>query len=67
MLTNREFTKINCFYRCVIYSDIKDAKWLQQNLSDRNPAEELAIVGVTPDILGLQAPYKYKYTDYGLG
>ncbi|YAG14551.1 hypothetical protein NSTC745_03896 [Nostoc sp. DSM 114161] len=34
-----------------MYSDIKDAKWLQQNLSDRNPAEELAIVGVTPNIL----------------
>ncbi|BAY78336.1 hypothetical protein NIES25_48100 [Nostoc linckia NIES-25] len=34
-----------------MHFDIKDGKWVQQNLSDRNLAEELAIVGVTPDIL----------------
>ncbi|MBC6421265.1 MAG: XisI protein, partial [Hormoscilla sp. SP12CHS1] len=34
-------------YRCVIHFDIKDGKiWLQQNLTDRNPAEELVAMGV---------------------
>ncbi|NJN13356.1 MAG: XisI protein [Richelia sp. RM1_1_1] len=52
-----------------IYFDIKDGKiWLQQNLTNRNPAEKLVITGVPPEdiILGLQAPYKRQYTDYGV-
>jgi hypothetical protein len=42
--------------------------WLQQNLTDQNPAEELVKKGVprTDIILGLQAPYKRAYTDYGV-
>lgn len=49
--------------------DIKDGKiWLQQNLTDQNPAEELTKSGVPREdiILGLHPPYKRKYTDYGI-
>ncbi|MBC6453025.1 MAG: XisI protein [Hormoscilla sp. SP5CHS1] len=56
-------------YRCVIHFDIKDGKiWLQQNLTDRNPAEELVAMGVPKEdiVLGLQPPYKRPYTDYGV-
>ncbi len=55
-------------YRCVIHFDIKDGKiWLQQNLTDRNPAEDLCQMGVPKEdiVLGLQAPYKRQYTGYG--
>jgi hypothetical protein len=56
-------------YHCIMQFDIKDGKiWLQQNLTDQNPAEELVKKGVprTDIILGLQAPYKRVYTDYGV-
>ena len=56
-------------YRCVIHFDIKDGKiWLQQNLTDRNPAEELVAMGVPKEdiVLGLQPSYKRPYTDYGV-
>lgn len=56
-------------YRCVIHFDIKDGKiWLQQNLTDRNPAEDLVEMGVPKEdiVLGLQAPYKRQYTGYGV-
>lgn len=59
----------NRIYRCVMHFDIKDSKiWLQQNLTDRDPAKELVIMGVPPEdiVLGLQAPYKRQYTDYGV-
>jgi XisI protein len=59
----------NRIYRCVMHFDIKDGKiWLQQNLTDRNPAEELVMMGVPREdiVLGLQAPYKRQYTDYGV-
>ena len=55
-------------YRCVMHFDIKDGKiWLQQNLTDRNPAEELVAMGVPKEdiVLGLQPPYKRQYTEYG--
>jgi hypothetical protein len=57
-------------YRCVMHLDIKDGKiWLQQNLTDRNPAEELVEMGVPKKdiVLGLQMPSKRIYTDYGVG
>lgn len=60
---------LNRIYRCVMHFDIKDGKiWLQQNLTDCNPAEELVIMGVSREdiVLGLQAPYKRQYTDYGV-
>jgi hypothetical protein len=56
-------------YRCVMHFDIKDGKiWLQQNLTDRDPAEELVNMGVPKGdiILGLQMPSKRLYTDYGV-
>lgn len=55
-------------YRCIIHLDIKDGRiWLQQNLTDQNPAEELVEMGVPREdiVLGLQPPYKRQYTDYG--
>lgn len=55
---------LNRVYRsvaCSVHFDIKDGKiWLQQNLTDRNPAEELVAMGVPKEdiVLGLQPPYK---------
>jgi hypothetical protein len=59
----------NRIYRCVMHFDIKDGKiWLQQNLTDQNPAEELVNMGVPREniVLGLQAPFKRQFTDYGV-
>ena len=56
-------------YQTFIHIDIKDGKiWLQQNLTEENPAEELVAMGVPREdiILGLQPPYKRQYTDYGV-
>lgn len=56
-------------YRSIIHIDIKDGKiWLQQNLTERNPAEELVAMGVPKEdiVLGLQPPYKRPYTEYGI-
>jgi hypothetical protein len=53
----------------VTHFDIKNGKiWLQQNLTDQNPAEELVKMGVLKDdiVLGLQPPYKRQYTYYGV-
>ena len=52
-----------------MHFDIKNGKiWLQQNLTDLNPAEELVEMGIPREdiVLGLQAPYKRQYTDYGV-
>ncbi|BAZ10266.1 hypothetical protein NIES4071_20810 [Calothrix sp. NIES-4071] len=59
----------NRIYRCVMHFDIKNEKiWLQQNLTEQNPAEELVEMGVPREdiVLGLQPPYKRQYTDYGV-
>jgi hypothetical protein len=56
-------------YQCIMHFDIKDGKiWLQQNMTDQDPAEELVEMGVPREdiILGLQPPYKRPYTDYGV-
>lgn len=56
-------------YYSVIHLDIKDGKiWLQQNATDLNPAEDLIEMGVTRDdiVLGLQPPFKRRFTDYGV-
>ncbi len=56
-------------YHCVIHFDIKDGKvWLQQNLTDLNPAEDLIELGVAREdiVLGLQPPFKRPYTNYGV-
>ncbi len=62
----KEFNRI---YRCVMHFDIKDGRiWLQQNLTDQNPAEELVAMGVPREdiVLGLQPPYKRQYTESGV-
>lgn len=66
---NVGWEKLNRVYRCIMHFDIKDGKiWLQQNLTDQNPAEELVEMGVPREdiVLGLQPPYKRQYTDYGV-
>ncbi|MEO0758098.1 MAG: XisI protein [Cyanobacteria bacterium J06648_16] len=58
----------NRIYRSIVHFDIKDGKvWLQQNLTDENPAEDLVAAGLPREdiILGLQPPYKRQYTGYG--
>lgn len=60
---------LNRVYRTVIHFDIKDGKiWLQQNLTEENPAEDLVKMGVSREdiVLGLHPPYKRPYTDYGV-
>lgn len=60
---------LNRIYRSIIHIDIKDGKiWLQQNLTEQNPAEELVAMGVPREdiVLGLHPPYKRQYTDYGV-
>jgi len=66
---NVGWQRFNRIYRCIIHLDIKDGKiWLQQNLTDQNPAEALVEMGVLREdiVLGLQPPYKRQYTDYGV-
>jgi XisI protein len=56
-------------YCCMMHLDIKDGKiWLQQNLTDRDPAKELVNTGVPRGdiVLGLQMPSKRLYSDYGI-
>ncbi|MEG3927049.1 XisI protein [Microcoleus sp. D3_18a_C4] len=66
---NVGWQELSRIYRTIIHIDIKDGKiWLQQNLTDQNPAEELVEMGVPREdiVLGLQPPYKRPYTDYGV-
>lgn len=66
---NVGWQQFNRVYRCIMHFDIKDGKiWLQQNLTDQNPAEELVKMGVPREdiILGLQPPFKRQYTNYGV-
>ncbi|MFP4007078.1 MAG: XisI protein [Spirulinaceae cyanobacterium] len=61
--------ELNRIYRSIVHFDIKDGKiWLQQNLTDWNPAEELVAMGIPREdiVLGLHPPYKRPYTDYGV-
>ena len=56
-------------YNCYIHIDIIDGKiWLQQNWTEKDPAAELVEMGVPHEdiVLGLHAPYKRPYTDYGV-
>lgn len=62
----QELTRV---YRSIIHFDIKDGKiWLQQNLTELNPAEDLVAMGIPREdiVLGLHPPYKRPYTDYGV-
>ena len=65
---NVGWQQLHRVYRCIVHFDIQDGKiWLQQNLTDQNPAEDLVALGVPREdiILGLQPPYKRPYTTYG--
>ena len=56
-------------YNCLIHLDIKDGKiWIQQNWTEDDLAADLVEMGVPKEdiVLGLQAPYKRPYTDYGV-
>jgi hypothetical protein len=56
-------------YDCVMHFDIKDGKvWLQQNMTDQDPAEELVGMGVPREdiVLGFQPQDVRPYTDYGV-
>ncbi|MBE9160037.1 XisI protein [Nodosilinea sp. LEGE 06152] len=56
-------------YNCILHLDIKNNKiWIQRNTTDVRIAEELVEMGVPKSdiVLGLQAPYKRPYTDYGV-
>jgi hypothetical protein len=56
-------------YHCVLHFDIKDGKvWLQQNMTDQDPAAKLVEMGVPREdiVLGFQPLYARPYTDYGV-
>lgn len=56
-------------YQSVMHFDVRDGHvWLQQNLTEQNPAEDLVGMGIPREdiVLGLQPPYKRPYTDYGV-
>ncbi len=60
---------LNRVYITIIHLDIKNGKiWLQQNLTEENPAADLVKMGVPREdiVLGLHPPYKRPYTDYGV-
>jgi XisI protein len=66
---NVGWQKMERIYNCYIHIDIIDGKvWLQQNWTEENPAEDLVALGVPREdiVLGLHAPYKRPYTDYGV-
>ncbi|MGB3239523.1 MAG: XisI protein [Geitlerinemataceae cyanobacterium] len=53
----------------IVHFDIKDGKiWIQKNLTEADPAEDLVELGVAKEdiVLGLHPPYKRPYTDYGV-
>ncbi len=56
-------------YNCVMHLDIKNEKiWIQRNMTDMQIAAELIEMCVPREdiVLGLQAPYKRQYTQYGV-
>ncbi|MGI0492326.1 XisI protein [Alkalinema pantanalense CENA528] len=55
-------------YHPIMHFDIKNGKiWLQENMTDLDPAEALVELGVRREdiVLGLQPSYKRPYTAYG--
>jgi len=66
-IVNVGWNKDKRIYGCVIHLDIKNGKiWLQYNGTEIDIAEELVDLGVprTDIVLGFQAPYRRKFTDY---
>ncbi len=54
---------------CVLHLDIKDGKvWVQHNTTELRVAHELVVMGVPKEdiVLGFQAPYVRKYTEFGV-
>ena len=57
-------------YGIIMHMDIKDGKiWVQWNGTEDDVALELVARGVPKSdiVLGMQAPYKRPYTEYGVG
>lgn len=56
-------------YGCIIHVDIKDGKiWIQRDGTEVGVANELVAAGVPKQniILGFQAPYKRKFTEFAV-
>ncbi|NJN61221.1 MAG: XisI protein [Coleofasciculaceae cyanobacterium RL_1_1] len=56
-------------YHSIMHFDIKDERiWIQENMTDRDPAEDLIALGVERQdiVLGLQPPFKRPFTNYGV-
>ncbi|MGB0561793.1 MAG: XisI protein [Spirulinaceae cyanobacterium] len=56
-------------YHPMMHFDIKQGKiWLQENMTDIDPAVDLIKLGVLREdiVLGLHPPYKRQFTDYGV-
>lgn len=56
-------------YYPMMHFDIKDGRiWIQENMTDQDPAEDLIALGVERRdiVLGLQPPFKRPYTNYGV-
>jgi len=56
-------------YYPMMHFDIKAGKiWIQENMTDQDPAEDLIALGVERQdiVLGLQPPFKRPYTNYGV-
>lgn len=57
-------------YGCIIHIDIKDDKiWIQRDGTEIGVANELVAAGVPKQniVLGFQAPYKRKFTEFATG
>ena len=56
-------------YHPIMHFDIKDGRvWIQENMTDQDPAEDLTELGVERSdiVLGLQPPFKRPFTNYGV-
>jgi XisI protein len=56
-------------YDSIMHFDIREGKvWIQQNLTEADPAEDLVELGVAKEdiVLGLHPPYKRPFTGYGV-
>lgn len=57
-------------YGCIIHVDLKNDKiWIQRDGTEIGIANELVATGVPKHdiVLGFQAPYKRKFTEFSLG
>jgi hypothetical protein len=56
-------------YGCVLHLDIRAGKiWVQQNMTERQVAQDLMAMGVPRDdiVLGFQAPNMREFTGFGV-